>query len=117
MRTRHQMLGSFLVPILIGSICLLGSAAMGQQQIPVSRGGETTVAKQAAGDKSNPLLLQADDLIYDNRNNRVIAHGKVEIYYNDYVLLADEVIYDRAVNTLTAVGNVRMREPDGAVVN
>ncbi len=81
------------------------------------RGGETTVAKQISGDKSAPLLLQADDLVYDNRNNRVVARGNVEIYYNDHVLLADEIIYDRTANSLTALGNVRLKEPDGSVVN
>ena len=37
-------------------------------------------------DKTQPLLLQADELIYDTRNNRVIARGNVESYYNNYVL-------------------------------
>ncbi len=91
--------------------------AYAQQPGLQTRGGETTVAKQVSGGKGTPLLLQADDLVYDNRNNRVIARGNVEIYYNDNVLLADEVIYDKTANTLTAIGNVRLKEPDGAVVN
>ena len=37
------------------------------------------------------MLLQADDLVYDNRNNRVIARGHVEIYQDENVLFADEV--------------------------
>ena len=41
------------------------------------------------------MLLQADQMIYDNQNNRVIARGNVEIYYNTYTLLADKVVYDR----------------------
>jgi LPS-assembly protein len=88
-----------------------------QQPALQARGGETTVAKQVSPDKASPMLLQADDLIYDNRNNRVIARGNVEIYYNDNVLLADEVIYDKTVNTLTATGNVRLKDTDGSVVN
>lgn len=75
------------------------------------------MAKQISPDRAAPLLLQADDLVYDNRNNRVIAHGNVEIYYNDNILLADEVIYDKSVNTLTAMGNVRLKDSDGSVVN
>ncbi len=63
------------------------------------------------------MLLQADDLIYDNRNHRVIARGNVEIYQDDNVLLADEVIYDKVANVLTAMGNVRLKEADGSVVN
>jgi len=63
------------------------------------------------------MLLQADDLVYDNRNNRVIARGHVEIYQDENVLFADEVIYDKTANTLTAIGNVRLKESDGSVVN
>ena len=68
------------------------------------------------GDQTAPMLIQADDLIYDNKNNRVLARGNVEIYYNDHVLLADNVIYDRGANKLIADGNVRIKEPDGALV-
>ena len=66
--------------------------------------------------KSAPLYLQGDDLIYDTKNNRVIARGNVEIYYDNYALTADQVIYDQAANTLTAEGNVQIREPNGNVV-
>ncbi len=67
-------------------------------------------------DNNQPLLLQADNLIYDRKNDRVIAEGDVEVYYNDYSLVADELIYDQRAGTLEAVGNVRIKEPDGAVV-
>lgn len=67
-------------------------------------------------DKSQPLYLQGDELVYDTRNNRVIAKGSVEIYYNNYVLTADEVIYDQGSNTLTARGNAQLKEPSGNIV-
>jgi LPS-assembly protein len=67
-------------------------------------------------DRSQPLYLQGDELIYDNGGNRVIARGNVEIYYNNYILTADEVIYDQSANTLTAVGNVVLKEPNGNIV-
>lgn len=63
-----------------------------------------------------PMLLQADELIYDNKNNKVRAQGNVEVFYNKYTLLADLIIYDRNENVLYAEGNVRIKEPDGAVV-
>jgi LPS-assembly protein len=95
-----------------------GEFALAQQpSMQQTHGGETTIAKQVAPDKASPLLMQADDLVYDNRNNRVIARGNVEIYYNDNVLLADQVIYDKTANTLTANGNVKLKESDGSVVN
>ena len=62
------------------------------------------------------MLLQADEMIYDNENNRVTAKGNVEIYYGNYTLLADQVIYDRNANTLAARGNVRIKDPEGAII-
>lgn len=67
-------------------------------------------------DKSQPLYLQGDELIYDNGGSRVIARGNVEIYYNNYILTADQVVYDQSANTLTAVGNVVLKEPNGNIV-
>ncbi len=67
-------------------------------------------------DKSEPMLLQADEMVYENNNSRISAKGNVEIYYGNYTLLADRVIYNRNTNTLMAEGNVRMKDPDGAVI-
>jgi LPS-assembly protein len=67
-------------------------------------------------DNAAPMLLQADEMIYDNEHARITAKGNVEIYYGNYTLLADSVIYDRNNNTLTAVGNVSIKDPDGAVI-
>jgi LPS-assembly protein len=68
-------------------------------------------------DRSKPMLLHADELVYDNARNVVTARGNVEIYYNNYTILADQVVYDQANNALEARGNVRIKEPDGAVIN
>jgi hypothetical protein len=111
-------LGTVTIVLLTGVWCLSG-IARAQQQTPVQRvpgGGETTVAEQVFPGKASPMLLQADDLVYDNRGHRVIARGNVEIYQDENVLLADEVIYDKIANTLTAIGNVRLKETDGSVV-
>ncbi len=67
-------------------------------------------------DKSQPLYLQGDELVYDTGGNRVVARGNVEIYYNNYILTADQVVYDQSANTLTAVGNVVLKEPNGNIV-
>ncbi len=67
-------------------------------------------------DRSQPLYLQGDELIYDTGGNRTIARGNVEIYYNNYILTADQVVYDQSANTLTAVGNVVLKEPNGNIV-
>ncbi|MGC1344524.1 MAG: LptA/OstA family protein, partial [Methyloceanibacter sp.] len=74
------------------------------------------ILKPPSMDKTEPMLLQADQMIYDNENNRVTAKGNVEIYYGNYTLLADQVIYDRNANTLAARGNVRIKDPEGAII-
>ncbi len=101
-----------LLAVLACLACCGGSVRAQQSTITAlqSHAADQVVAKQVSPDKASPLLLQADDLVYDNRNNRVIARGNVEIYYNDNILLADEVIYDKSVNTLTAMGNVRLKD-------
>ena len=65
---------------------------------------------------SEPMLLQADQMVYDNDNGKITAKGNVELYYGNYTLLADSIVYDRNANTLTAIGNVRIKDPDGAVI-
>ena len=67
-------------------------------------------------DSAEPMLLQADEMIYDNENAKITAKGNVEIYYGNYTLLADQVVYSRGTNTLRAEGNVRIKDPDGAVI-
>jgi LPS-assembly protein len=66
---------------------------------------------------NQPMLLQADELIYDKKNDQIIAKGNVEVYYKNYALVADNLTYDQKAKTLNAVGNVRIKEPDGGVVN
>ena len=66
-------------------------------------------------DSAQPLYLQADQLLYDTKNSRVIAQGNVEIYYNNYILTADQVVYDQAVNKLIAEGNAQLKDPNGGI--
>ena len=66
-------------------------------------------------DRAQPLYLQADQLLYDTKNNRVIAQGNVEIYYNNYILTADQVIYDQNINKLLAEGNAQLKDPNGSI--
>lgn len=68
-------------------------------------------------DKSQPLYLQGDQLIYDTSGSKVTARGNVEIYYNENILTADEVVYDQGAGTLTAKGNVTLKEPQGNIIH
>ncbi len=103
-----------VLAVVVAAAALSGVAATGARAQGLSDqllGG----SEQLSDDK--PMLLQSDELIYDNANDRVIASGNVEIYFNNYTLLAERVIYDQGGQTLEAVGNVRIKEPSGALVN
>lgn len=66
-------------------------------------------------DRAQPLYMQADQLIYDTKGNRVIAQGNVEIYYNNFILTADQVIYYQDMNKLMAEGNAQLKDPNGSI--
>ncbi len=78
---------------------------------------DALLSKGTKSNEKKPMLIQADELVFDNKDNAVKAQGNVEIYYNDYTLVADKVTYLKGQNRLIAEGNVRIKEPDGAVVN
>ena len=61
------------------------------------------------------MLLQANELDYDNVHSQVSAVGGVQIFYNGSTLEADRVIYDQKTKRLHAEGNVRMTDTDGKV--
>ncbi len=66
-------------------------------------------------DQAQPLYLQADQLLYDTKNSRVIAQGNVEVYYNNYILTADQLVYDQSTNKLIAEGNAQLKDPNGSI--
>ena len=63
-----------------------------------------------------PMLVHADEMIYDYDLDQVIASGNVEIYYDQYALTAQRVIYDKRNDTVTATDKVRLKQPDGNVM-
>ncbi len=74
------------------------------------------LAKKAAGKPGDKLLVEADELIYDNDKNTVTAKGNAELHYGPRTLQADRVRYDRGSSRVFAEGNVRLTDQDGAVV-
>jgi LPS-assembly protein len=115
--------------LLVGSMLVqVASAQDGGLRLPdvyknTTPGGKSAFPKQKNGmfgpkakiDRAQPIYLQTDRLVYDDKNNRVIAEGNVEVYYNNYILTADRVIYDQSLNKLTAEGNAQLKDPNGSV--
>lgn len=108
-RVATSLLGGLLFAI-VASFIVVQSTAVAQTR-PLEEEGPVVPS-----DPDRPMLLQADEMVYDNQNNRVTAKGNVEIYHGSYVLTADKVLYNQSTNKLTAEGNVRIKEPDGAII-
>ena len=107
-------------------LCAFASSAQAQDPSVISPQQQSSSFPKTKGgilggptqqiDKSKPLYLQGDELIYDTKGNKIRARGNVEIFYNNYILKADQVEYDQTAGTLTAVGNAELREPNGNIV-
>ena len=115
--SKGRALGRLRLPLFACVLAAFAAAlapwqpAFGQAQTSLEQ-----IIQPPKVDSSEPMLLQADEMIYDNENAKITAKGNVELYYGNYTLLADRVVYDRASNTLSAEGNVRIKDPDGAVI-
>ncbi len=59
------------------------------------------------------MLLEADELVYDDTNNTVAAVGNVQIAYDQYTLVAERVTYERTTGRVIARGGVEIVEPNG----
>ncbi len=78
---------------------------------------QTTIAEPDFRDElSSDVVMKADELVYDEDADTVIASGNVEIVQGERVLLADQVRYRRVERTVTASGEVALLEPRGEVL-
>lgn len=59
------------------------------------------------------LLLEADQLTFDNDRSLVVATGNVQIAFGESTLVADRVEYNQQSGRLIATGNVEILEPSG----
>ena len=100
-----------LVAVLTLAAPLTTAVAAHAQGLPA-----IMAAKATPGKPGEKLLVEADELIYDNDKSTVTARGNAELHYGPRTLQADRVRYDRASSRVFAEGNVRLTEADGAVV-
>ncbi len=63
------------------------------------------------------MLLTANELIYNNDTEVVIATGGVQIDYANYNLVANRVEYDQKTGRMRAYGRVQILEPDGNTIS
>ncbi len=99
------------IAALGAALLMLGAAPAAAQQAPPMR----TSVGDAAADR-RPVVINADQLVYDRERGTVTARGNVVIFQGDRVVLADEVVFDQRANRVTAVGNVTLTEPGAPAV-
>jgi LPS-assembly protein len=68
-----------------------------------------------APSKETPMLLEADEIVYDSEAKTVSAIGHVEITDDGRTLLAERVDYDQASDKVTARGHVSITDDKGNV--
>ncbi|MCX7280951.1 MAG: LPS assembly protein LptD [Alphaproteobacteria bacterium] len=91
---------------------LLSACAM----IPlISQAAQLHVGTIKEPAKNTPMLLQADEVTYDNESKTVSAVGHVEIADDGRTLLAERVDYDQTNDKVTARGHVSITDPKGNV--
>ena len=95
----------------LGAALLIGVGPVAAQQGPPMR----TSIGDAAADR-RPVVINADQLVYDRERATVTARGNVVIFQGDRVVLADEVVFDQRANRVTATGNVSLTEPGAPAI-
>ena len=72
------------------------------------------VAKPTARDEH--MVVEADQVVYDDGNDSVTAIGSVQIYYKGNTLTARRVTYLRKAKRVIAEGDARLVDKDGNVM-
>jgi LPS-assembly protein len=66
---------------------------------------------------SEPVNLQANEILYDQELGLMIARGDVEIHQHAQHLYADTVTYNQKLDRVTASGSVRLHDAKGNIAH
>lgn len=72
-------------------------------------------ANAGSANKTDQMVVDARELVYDRDKDTVSASGNVQLYYRGRILQADKVIYNRTTKRVYAEGKVKITEVDGSV--
>jgi LPS-assembly protein len=90
--------------------------AVGVPLIPALAQSLGPLVQKGAPAPDQPMLLEADQLLYDFDREIVTAVGNVKIHYGVSYLDAAKVTYYQKSGRLIASGGVRILDPDGNLV-
>src|SRR6476619_5539485 len=94
----------------------LGAALLAMLLAAPAAWGQFSLGSQKPADKNAPVVVQADEVEYDDQLGLTVAKGHVEISQGGEVLLADQVSYNQRTDTITASGHVSLLSPTGEIV-
>ncbi|MCC3247324.1 LPS assembly protein LptD [Methylocystis sp. WRRC1] len=103
MAERRQL--RFLSALLASASALAGAAAL----LP-----SPALAAPKTGDGAR-MVVEAKEMVYDEKKNTVTARGDVQIYYKGRLLEADRVVYDRNTSRVFAEGHAKLTETNGTI--
>ena len=84
--------------------------------VPVLPAAVTPVAPLTTSTQDAHMVVEADQVVYDNDADTVTALGNVQIYYKGNTLTARRVTYQRKAKRVTAEGDARLVDKDGNVM-
>ena len=97
--------------------CALAAAVAAAPVLPAIAQAVNPLTGQSLGvPAEQPMVLEADQLLYDFDGETITAIGNVQIYYGAYALDATRVVYDQRSGRLIASGGVRLLEPSGNII-
>ncbi|MBP2314457.1 LPS-assembly protein LptD [Azospirillum soli] len=71
---------------------------------------------QSPAERQQPVLLNADQVTFDETLGIVTASGNVELSQGPRSVRADTITYNQKTKVVTASGNIRLVEPSGEIL-
>ena len=108
---------SLLAMMLAAQTAMAAPAA--KATTPAATAASTTAGQPAAAPAStgtDHMVLEADQVVYDDKAQTVTAIGKVHVYYQGNVLTSRTVTYHRSNKRVVAEGDVRLTDREGNVL-
>jgi LPS-assembly protein len=116
-RVRLAAAVTFLIALPMTGWCAIGktdpSLFLPSASVPINPSLPTTKATHR---QDEPVVVSADEMGYDQKNQIMIARGAVEILQGNYILRADQVTYFQKRDLVLAEGNVSLLQPTGDVM-
>jgi LPS-assembly protein len=113
----------FMAParvVLFAALLVFGASPVLAQRPNAAPPAASTV-RPASGEakkpdkKSDKMIVEANELVFDKDKNTVSAVGNAQLYYQGRVLEADRVIYDRNTKRVFAEGHAKLTDERGNV--